>query len=251
MVLNQAKGRATEIITSSPFALTFPASKPVVTVTKSESFLANVNLQGVTLVEFKIENKDPAKAIYRITTSDLGFTANTSGINSQIDFERGYQRAADGVPVSGRLALQTDAISTVISNGMIVEVAPNSTAVIKLGVASSLDCANRTPTPIAIGGMAPAPRVCQDWISCNIVWHLNFHVRSEVKVARIIDQSSKTGSSKVRDELSVFSPDDVAMTSSAEAEMAARQLPLIPERAVAPYIAANAAAIIRSIHWCN
>ncbi|GEM_PF-3493136 len=233
VILNQARDRAAEVITSSAFTLTFPASKPRVTFTKIENFTANTNLRGLTLLTFEIQNFDPTPVAYRLSAADLGFRAETIGIMSGAnDFLNFYQFfTTHSAPVDGQLEFASPSPSKIQDNDILVQIPANGKSVVQLKLKTNFDCSNRRVlndivSPIHIGELTSPPTDCNDWFSCQVIASLDFHLRSKITIARLGDSSADFMHPEIsRDSADVVIPNFSFHTkSNAEDELLARKL---------------------------
>ena len=232
VVVNQARDHAAEVITSSAFTLTFPASKPKVTFTKIENFAANTNLRGLALVTFEIQNFDPTPAAYRLSSTDLGFRADTMGMDSAIrdfiDFYTLYFTTA--APVDGQLEFASSSPSKVDGSSFVIQVPANGKSFVQLRIKTNFDCSNRRIlNDIVIpfsggGGGTTDPGECSDWLSCRVIASLNFHLRSKIAIDRLGDSSVDFTHPEInRDSAEILTPNfSFLVKSNAEAELQAR-----------------------------
>ena len=257
VILNQSRNRATEMITSSAFTLTFPASKPRVTFTKIENFQANTNLRGLALLTFEIENFDPAPVAYRLSAADLGFRAETIGITSGPgDFLTFYQfYSSHSAPVDGRLEFASQSPSKIQDSGILVQIPANGKSVVQLKIKTNFDCSNRrilndVVSPISFGDLTIPPTDCHDWIACRIIASLDFHFLSKLSIARLGDSGVDFSHPEIsRDSVDIVLPNfSFHMISNAETELQANKFRPYYDPDKFAYLIADQVA---KVQFCN
>ncbi len=241
VVSNQARGHATEVITSTRFALTFPATKPKIEISQISHFTANSVLTGVALLTFKIENLDPVAASYAVSTNDLSFVAKTISAMSAIrGIDEHFYVSTYGLPLAGHLEIKANTPFTNLTNQTIVEVPPNGSSIVTLQISSPLDCTNWVPQPVDLGvGDATFTGECHDWNFCSVIWSLEFRISADIFIARIIhSREGSVANPTVRNSEKLFSGGtDLKALSSARDEFAARnQTPGLASNAPKEYL---------------